>query len=199
MKQLCLLGTSTRGFCRRSTMCENSKNPIMQVWCSDRVRLEGIKNSLEMVAAQLDSYSISYKRSWCFEWRTCRRCSLKLVFDALIQLLFSYFVTHPSTWIDVHECIGSFRALVRVQFMQAPNPDAQFTFSDWQSPIENQTRFDVKRYISRLECQTLGTTLVTTTSLPSTQEFLKNNTHFWPNGCVVVADRQTEGKGEVVF
>jgi hypothetical protein len=42
----------------------------------------------------------------------------------------------------------------------------------------------------------MGRTLLSTPSIPSTQEFMRMHSSVLPNGAVLVADQQTKGKGE---
>lgn len=76
---------------------------------------------------------------------------------------------------------------------QAPPQGVQLAFPD--SSSSPCAAFNVDRFFDQLKTQTLGTTLVTSTKLPSTQEFLKDHTSVWPDGTTVFAEQQTAGKG----
>jgi len=53
--------------------------------------------------------------------------------------------------------------------------------------------------MSRLGTSSLGHTLLTASELPSTQEFMRRHGVRLGDGVVMVADRQTSGKGEILM
>ena len=62
---------------------------------------------------------------------------------------------------------------------------------------QSQSAFDAQAYLARLATQTLGSTILTTAELPSTQTLLHDNASMIPDGTVCVADRQVTGKGDL--
>jgi biotin--protein ligase len=54
-------------------------------------------------------------------------------------------------------------------------------------------------FFRHLRASTMGHVLLSTPSIPSTQEFMRAHTHVLPKGAVLVADQQTRGKGEGVL
>ena len=62
---------------------------------------------------------------------------------------------------------------------------------------QSQSAFDAQAFLARLATQTLGSTILTTAELPSTQTLLHDNASIIPDGTVCVADRQVTGKGDL--
>lgn len=55
--------------------------------------------------------------------------------------------------------------------------------------------WDTSTFFKHLRCASMGTTLLSTPSIPSTQEFMRQHASVLPQGTVLVADQQTKGKG----
>ena len=64
-------------------------------------------------------------------------------------------------------------------------------------PLDQLPTFDPDLYFSHLTSSSLGRVLLSTRQTPSTQDFIKDlvNTREWGDGVVMVADRQSQGKG----
>ena len=62
---------------------------------------------------------------------------------------------------------------------------------------QSQSAFDAQAFLARLATQNLGSTIMTTAELPSTQTLLHDNASMIPDGTVCVADRQVMGKGDL--
>jgi len=61
--------------------------------------------------------------------------------------------------------------------------------------VEEDAFFDVERFFAQLTTEELGRVLLQAEVIPSTQPFLQAAQGFLPNGAVVVAQRQNQGKG----
>ena len=62
------------------------------------------------------------------------------------------------------------------------------------SPPTHQ--FNARRFMSQLHSSSLGHILLTAADIPSTQEFMRRHGTKLADGVVMVADRQSSGKGE---
>lgn len=54
---------------------------------------------------------------------------------------------------------------------------------------------DSAAVFKHLSSRRMGRALLSTPSIPSTQEFMRQHTSVLPDGAVLVADQQTKGKG----
>lgn len=58
------------------------------------------------------------------------------------------------------------------------------------------SQFDGQRFMSHLSSSSMGHVLLTAADINSTQQFLQQHSAAFGPGCVMVADRQSSGKGE---